>query len=172
MSIPSQYQRDCSALCNTTTDDRTDLMQPLSNRDLNYQKYCTLRQLARGGHPQSCSTMHYGHVQKKQWTQLPDTREVEGWSSTPSRDGTCWCQGPTFSMEVQTRLRYHNCQNQGKEYWVLTKVEICGSGQLWKWWSCCRACRPVAPPRPTMWHASSQRQWLIFFIYVNFIINR
>jgi hypothetical protein len=26
--------------------------------------------------------MHYGQVQKKQWTQLPDAREAVGWSVT------------------------------------------------------------------------------------------
>jgi hypothetical protein len=33
-------------------------------------------------------------------------------------------------MEAQARLRYHNGQNQGKEYWVLKKVEVCGCGQV------------------------------------------
>ena len=27
--------------------------------------------------------MYYGQVQKKEWTQLPDTREDVGWFTTP-----------------------------------------------------------------------------------------
>ncbi len=46
----------------------------------------TSQHLTRGGHPQSFSTMHYGQVQKKQWTQLSDVREDVEWSVTPPRD--------------------------------------------------------------------------------------
>jgi hypothetical protein len=35
-------------------------MQPRSNREKELQKYYALLQLAQGGHPLPCSTMHYG----------------------------------------------------------------------------------------------------------------
>ena len=72
MSIPPKYQQVCSAPDTVVADDQTFLIQPRSNHDLKYLKYYTLQQITRGGHPQSCSTMHYGQVQKKQWTQIPD----------------------------------------------------------------------------------------------------
>ena len=49
----------------------------------------------------------------------------------PSTGWNLLMAGPTFSMEAQAHLRYHNGQNQGKEYWVLKKVEVSGCGQLW-----------------------------------------
>jgi hypothetical protein len=66
---------------------RTTLIQPLSNRDQEHQKYYTLIHLAQGDHPPPYSTMCYGQVrkkQKKQWTQIPDDRETVGWSATPT----------------------------------------------------------------------------------------
>ena len=89
MSIPPKCQQACSAPDTVAAGAQASLMQPRSNRDLKYLKYYTLQQLARGGRSQPCSTMHYGQVQKRQWTQLPDARGDVGWSSTPGRGGTC-----------------------------------------------------------------------------------
>ena len=102
MSIPSQYQRSCTDFYTTVKDARTSLMQPLSNHQQERQKFFTLHYCDRrpdisdgtslqsptrtsevlhfttssqGGHPPTCSTIHYGQVQKKQWTQLPDTQK-------------------------------------------------------------------------------------------------
>jgi hypothetical protein len=52
-------------------------MEPHSNREKERQKYyvCySLDVIAQGGHPLTYSTMHYGQVQKRHWTQL-STRE-------------------------------------------------------------------------------------------------
>ena len=68
ISIVPQYQRACSALCTVAVGVRGNLIQPVSNRDQEHQKYYTLQQLAPGGHPQPCSTIRDGQVQKKQWT--------------------------------------------------------------------------------------------------------
>ena len=78
MSILPQYQEDCTVLCTVVQSARTALMQPRSNHGQERQKYYALLQLEQGGHPPPCSTMHYGQVQKKQWTQLTDVREVVG----------------------------------------------------------------------------------------------
>jgi hypothetical protein len=86
---PPKYEQACSTLDTVAAGAQVSPKQPRSNRDLKYLKYCTLQQLARGGHPQPCSTIHYGQVQKRQWTQLPNAREAVGWSTTPARDGTC-----------------------------------------------------------------------------------
>ena len=87
MTIPPKYEQVCIVLDTVATESQSSPDQPRSNHDLKYLKYYTLQQFARGGHPQPCSTMHYGQVQKRQRTQFPDTREVVGWST--SRDGTC-----------------------------------------------------------------------------------
>ena len=89
MLTPPKYQQVCSAPDTVATGDPESLMKRRSNRDLKYLKYYTLQQVVRGGHPQPCSTMHYGQIQKKQWTQMSDTREDEGWSVTSTRDSTC-----------------------------------------------------------------------------------
>jgi hypothetical protein len=89
MSIPHKYEQVCITPDTVAVDVQTSPKQPRSNRDLKYQEYYTLQQLARGGHPQPCSTMHYGQVQKKKWTQVSDTQGTVGWSVTPVRDGTC-----------------------------------------------------------------------------------
>ncbi len=141
MSIPTQYQRACSALYTDVTGSRTDLMQPLSNRDqesfviyfehrlgrgcirgatLEHHLYYTLLQSPQVDHPPPCSTIHYGQVQKKPWTQLPDSRETVEWSTTPSGLNLLM-SGSTVSMESQTRLWYHNGQKQDKEYCVPKK---------------------------------------------------
>jgi hypothetical protein len=67
----------------------TTLMQPHSNRETDPQKYYDLLQIPQGGHPLSCSTIHYGQVEKRHWTQVPDKRETGGWSTTLGRDRTC-----------------------------------------------------------------------------------
>ncbi len=54
-------------------------------------------------------------------SQVPDVQETVVCSVTRSRDGTFWCQGSTFSMETQEHLRYHNSQNQDKDYCVSKK---------------------------------------------------
>ena len=69
-------------------------MQPRSNRDKERQekerqKYNVLLQFEQGGHPLSCSTIHYGQVQKRHWTHLTDARESATWSVTLGRDRTC-----------------------------------------------------------------------------------
>jgi hypothetical protein len=45
------------------------------------------------GHPLPCSTMYWGQVQKRHWTQFPDARETTVWSVTLVRDRTYWFQG-------------------------------------------------------------------------------
>jgi len=60
MSIPPKNEQDCSALDTVAAGDQASPKQPRSNRDLKYLKYYT-----RGGHPQPCSTIHYGQVQKR-----------------------------------------------------------------------------------------------------------
>ena len=57
MSIPPKYQEVCNSPDTVVTVAQASLMQPRSNHDLKYQKYYTLQQLARGGHPQSFFTM-------------------------------------------------------------------------------------------------------------------
>ncbi len=59
-SVPPHFEEVCSALCTTAQSARTSLMQPRSNREKERQKYYVLLQLAQGGHPLPCSTMHYG----------------------------------------------------------------------------------------------------------------
>jgi hypothetical protein len=65
MSVAPQYQQDCNALCTAAQSARAAPMQPRSNREKERPKYYTLLQLAQGGHPPPCSTMHYGQVQNK-----------------------------------------------------------------------------------------------------------
>jgi hypothetical protein len=63
-------------------------METRSNREKERQMYYTLLQLVQGGHPPPCSTMYYGQVQKRHWTQVPDTREAAVWSTTLVWDKT------------------------------------------------------------------------------------
>ena len=49
-----------SFLCTAAQSARAAPMQPRSNREKELQKYYALLQLAQGGHPLPCSTMHYG----------------------------------------------------------------------------------------------------------------
>jgi hypothetical protein len=73
MSIPPKYHQACIVPDTVATGAQASLVQPRSNRDLKYYKYYTFQPITRGGHPQPYSTMYYGQVQKKQWTQLSDT---------------------------------------------------------------------------------------------------
>jgi hypothetical protein len=64
MSIPQQSHQACTSLYTVAQSSRATLIQPRSNRE------------TQGDHPPPCSTMDYGQVQKKRWTQLSDVREV------------------------------------------------------------------------------------------------
>jgi hypothetical protein len=130
MPIVTQYQRACSALSTTVTNSRATLIQPLSNHDQEHQNSILYYRLHKESIP-PCSTIHYGQVQENQWTQLSDTWEDVGcWSSTRSRDWTCWWKGPTFSMETQTRLRYQLRRSE-PEHGILCVKEGTGKYDMW-----------------------------------------
>jgi hypothetical protein len=101
-------------------------MEPHSNHDQERQKYYTLLQVAEGDHPPPCSTMYYGQVQKRNLTQLTDTRDAgEG------------------------------CQKKDKEYWVLKKVSGCSQMWYWRSCRrACRPAASLWQVAATVCHAS------------------